>query len=233
MRNWMVPLLIAAGVMLASAAAPAPAQAPRAGEPDNLHVLPRPQQVRIITQEYAGRSGGQPIPEELLEFYLERVQASAWTLSRVGEDISRSLARSGRASASADTVRCESGGGQVVCRTPWQSGARVVRQLSDTPCVEGQNWTGSPGRVTVLGGCAAEFAAGADIGHGREVVCESGDGVRVACPTGGGVARLSRQLSAARCVEGHSWGSAVDSVWVDHGCRAVFHVTGLSGAAVP
>ncbi|HRN62264.1 MAG TPA: DUF3011 domain-containing protein, partial [Luteimonas sp.] len=121
----------------------------------------------------------------------------------------------------------------VACAVPWQTGARVVRQLSDTPCVEGQNFAASPGRVIVQSGCAAEFAAAAVVGHGRDVVCESGDGSRTTCPTGGGVARLARQLSAAGCVEGHSWGSAADSVWVDYGCRAVFHVTGVSGAIAP
>ncbi len=37
-----------------------------------------------------------------------------------------------------------------------------------------------------------------------------------------GPARLSQQLSDARCIEGRNWGSRPGLIWVDEGCRARF-----------
>ena len=37
-------------------------------------------------------------------------------------------------------------------------------------------------------------------------------------------ARLSERLSAAKCEEGVDWGWSMGTVWVDHGCEAVFRV---------
>lgn len=67
--------------------------------------------------------------------------------------------------------------------------------------------------------------------HGRDVVrCES-DGHRTrhcAVDTRGGV-RITRQLSDAACVQGRSWGTDRNGVWVTQGCRAEFAIGGGYG----
>lgn len=57
----------------------------------------------------------------------------------------------------------------------------------------------------------------------REVTCESRDSRFIECATGfRGNARLARQLSSTRCVEGSNWGSRPGQIWVRNGCRGVF-----------
>jgi hypothetical protein len=57
--------------------------------------------------------------------------------------------------------------------------------------------------------------------------CESQDGRYRECqiPIDGEVRRLPR-LSEAECTQGRSWGIRGDRVWVDHGCRSDFEVSG-------
>lgn len=57
------------------------------------------------------------------------------------------------------------------------------------------------------------------------LVCSSTDGRRTVCEadTRNGVSFV-RQLGDVRCVEGYGWGFNEQGVWVDHGCRAEFHV---------
>jgi len=55
-------------------------------------------------------------------------------------------------------VRCESNDGRHrQCRVPVRYGAELVRQMSRTQCVRGQNWGWDRGGVWVDGGCRAEF----------------------------------------------------------------------------
>jgi hypothetical protein len=57
----------------------------------------------------------------------------------------------------------------------------------------------------------------------REVICTSLDRQYRECPTPfRGPARLSSQISSARCVEGRNWGSRPGLIWVAEGCRARF-----------
>lgn len=62
---------------------------------------------------------------------------------------------------------------------------------------------------------------------GGVVRCESDDGRTRECPVDarGGV-RLLRQLSRSECVEGRTWGSVRDAIWVTGGCRGEFLVHG-------
>lgn len=69
---------------------------------------------------------------------------------------------------------------------------------------------------------------GTSPGHTSVVRCESNDNRQRSCPTGWSSARLSRQLSNTRCIEGRNWGSRNGSVWVSGGCRAEF-VQGRGG----
>ncbi|AWV07151.1 DUF3011 domain-containing protein [Marilutibacter maris] len=123
------------------------------------------------------------------------------------------------------------------CPADTRGGVRLVRKLSRASCVEGQSWGVDRNGVWVTRGCRAEFVAGyggTPPGYGTGLVrCESQDNRTRHCPadTRGGV-RLSRKLSRASCVEGHSWGYDRGSIWVSRGCRAEF-VTGRGGGHRP
>lgn len=68
-----------------------------------------------------------------------------------------------------DFVRCESRDNRSrTCpmSVGRNNGIRLVRQLSDTPCIEGRNWGVSRNGVWVSGGCRAEFVVSR--GRGRE-----------------------------------------------------------------
>ncbi|MDR1075897.1 MAG: DUF3011 domain-containing protein [Xanthomonadaceae bacterium] len=55
-------------------------------------------------------------------------------------------------------VRCESNDRKArVCNTNFRGNARLVRQMSSSPCVEGQSWGQRRGSVWVSNGCRAEF----------------------------------------------------------------------------
>lgn len=63
-------------------------------------------------------------------------------------------------------VRCESIKNRTQqCALPGR--ARLVRQISGSPCVEGQTWGQARGGVWVTQGCRAEFVAEGGRGGGR------------------------------------------------------------------
>ncbi|GAB3378602.1 DUF3011 domain-containing protein [Lysobacter fragariae] len=131
-------------------------------------------------------------------------------------------------------IRCESTDNrQRSCRTPWEGRSRVARQLSDTRCVEGRNWTSQYNEVSVWGGCRADFAAdyNADPGYGQggSIRCESTRSSPRTCntPWSGGT-RLVRQLSESRCVEGQTWSARPGTVHVSRGCRGEFAPDGYN-----
>jgi DUF3011 family protein len=63
-----------------------------------------------------------------------------------------------RAAAQTGLVRCESQGGKrVQCPIAQNARATLSRHLSDTPCVENQNWGVGNGFLWVSNGCRAEF----------------------------------------------------------------------------
>lgn len=112
--------------------------------------------------------------------------------------------------------------------------ARLVRQLSDSPCIRGRTWGADARGVWVSGGCRAIFqssgyAGGYYGGYGNGVVrCESRDNRSRTCNinTGRrGDVRLIRQLSDTPCIEGRTWGQSGNRIWVTRGCRAEFIVT--------
>ena len=127
-----------------------------------------------------------------------------------------------------DRVRCESKEGRrETYETKWSNNTRLVKQLSDSRCVQGRTWGFSSGKVWVDGGCRAEF--GPQYG-GSEIRCESEDGHRKTCGKNlYGNADLIRQLSSTACREGVSWGLQGGSIWVDKGCRGEFRVGESSG----
>lgn len=77
---------------------------------------------------------------------------------------------------------------------------------------------------------SAQYYGGDSSGYRGDVVrCESDDGRTRECATGGGRVILERQISRAACIEGRSWGSSRNGVWVSQGCRADFRVQGWGG----
>lgn len=139
-------------------------------------------------------------------------------------------------------VRCESIKGRTQ-QCPLQGRARLVRQISGSPCVEGETWGQARNGVWVTQGCRAEFIAeggrgghgngggwgnnggGWGGGRGQVITCDSNDHRLQRCNVSvRRDARLVRQTSRTACVEGRTWGWDRDGVWVNGGCRGEFQV---------
>lgn len=147
-------------------------------------------------------------------------------------------------------IRCESNDGRVrECPT---GGGRVMleRQISRSACIEGRSWGYGRNGIWVSQGCRADFRIvgyGGNYGNpyggnygggnyggaygggyaGQTFRCESNDGRMNRCSAGTqGRAQLVRQLSRAACIEGRTWGSDYNGVWVSEGCRAEFTTVG-------
>jgi len=185
-----------------------------------------------------------------LRFYLAQVN-SGWSFSRIKQDISTSLrgSRPGGGSGggwhgttpgggNGGIVRCESQDKRErTCPTGWR-GARLVRQISGTACVEGRSWGTRNGAVWVNGGCRGEFAEARGPGSGwggggsggnnarYSVTCSSNDRRRSTCAWESRRGRpvLVEQLSGTACRENQTWGFANGSLWVSNGCRGRFGV---------
>ncbi|MGH8055266.1 MAG: DUF3011 domain-containing protein [Stenotrophomonas sp.] len=144
----------------------------------------------------------------------------------------------GGGNGNSNTIRCESNSNrQQTCRTGWRRNAVLVRQLSDTRCIEGRNWGSGNGMIWVNGGCRGEFAEGRNGGNwggggpggnwgggnNGTVRCESNSNRQQTCNTGWRrSAVLVRQLSDTRCIEGRNWRSGNGTIWVSGGCRGEF-----------
>ena len=140
--------------------------------------------------------------------------------------------------AQKNTVRVESkGSDRAYKRIDKLTKVRLVKQLSDKPCVEGRTWGWDKNGIWVSKGCRADFAyqtrdsAGWDqnnhrgdlAGELKRVTIESDKGHRVSREVEHvGTVKLVRKLSDAPCREGRTWGYDRKSIWVDKGCRAEF-----------
>jgi len=131
-----------------------------------------------------------------------------------------------------DVVRCESEEGRTrQCSVETYGSVKLLQQLSDSTCVEGQTWGFSRNGIWVTAGCRADFVTGYG-GRGnaqaRDVLrCESSDGRWHLCPLKAqGDVELVRQLSRSSCIRDMSWGRDKRGVWVAQGCRGEFRVAG-------
>ncbi|MCY7313888.1 MAG: DUF3011 domain-containing protein [Pseudoxanthomonas sp.] len=208
----------------------------RAYAPDNLRELSYNDQVRVIRQEYSEQSNGRRIPDDQLSFYIDQINRSDWGFSRIKQDIATSLRGNqggwnpgpGPGPGQGSSLVCESRDNRYnECRTGFRGRAVLTQNISNTRCVEGQNWGSGNGTVWVDRGCSGRFADGRGSGNGsgsnRTARCESPDGRTVTCNTGfRGRAVLPRQLSSTRCIENQNWGQRRGSIWVSSGCRAEF-----------
>jgi hypothetical protein len=130
-------------------------------------------------------------------------------------------------------VNCSSNNGRRnYCGQYGNRDVRLARQISGTPCIQGQTWGVDRGGLWVDGGCRADFTIGGG-GYGPPpgpppptiVTCSSNNGKRNWCDTGGRRnIQLSRQISGSACIQGQTWGVDNRGLWVDQGCRAEFRV---------
>jgi Protein of unknown function (DUF3011) len=108
--------------------------------------------------------------------------------------------------------------------------ARLVRQISGSPCVRDSTWGVDRRGLWVDSGCRAEFIPAGRPGPPppppeRVVNCSSNNGRRNWCDVGGSRdVRLVRQISGSPCVRDNTWGVDRRGLWVDAGCRADFRV---------
>jgi hypothetical protein len=135
-------------------------------------------------------------------------------------------------------ITCSSNNGKRnYCNVGGSYDVRLVRQISGSPCVQGDTWGVDRGGLWVDRGCRAEFI----IGRGgtpppppaRIVTCSSNNGKRNYCNVGGSYdVRLVRQISGSPCIQGNTWGVDRGGLWVDRGCRADFSI-GRGGPPPP
>jgi hypothetical protein len=124
------------------------------------------------------------------------------------------------------------------CNVNWRS-ADLVRQLSDSRCIEGRTWGIDRRGLWVDRGCVGIFVErgrgdydggwnpGPDWDRDIRLTCSSEDYRYNLCQVDvgrGGDVRIVRQLSNSACIEGRSWGWNRAGVWVSGGCSAVFRV---------
>lgn len=117
------------------------------------------------------------------------------------------------------------------CPSPIAGDVRVAKQLGDTQCVEGRNWSWSTDGIRVFGGCRAEFeyrrrSGGVnpnEVASRQRVTCQSMNGRESFCPAAiDSDVRVVRELGDVRCERGRNWNWTQDGVRVWDGCRADF-----------
>ena len=191
------------------------------------------EQVRMIEQAYARLHDGELIPDNQLEYYLDRSDAG-WSMAQISAD----MELADRTYHDIDDwhpqpgwvareVVCSSIGGQYEeCPAPFRGTAVMTLQLSQAPCIEGQSWGQRPGIIWVNRGCRARFGIVRTTPPpvARTVVCQSFRGRYRECATGfrGRVRLVERLPNSGACIEGRSWGQREGIVWVRRGCRARF-----------
>lgn len=230
MARMIFSAVIAVAALLS--AAPAPAQS-------NTR-----DQIRMIEQEYAHQNNGEVIPDNQLEYYLDRAH-DGWTMGQISSDIAQSARQyvdtpwRPQPGWVATEVVCTSLNSQYrECTAPFNGRANVTEQISNAACIEGQSWGQKPGVIWVNRGCRARFGivAAADVPPPvvtpypvdpplrRMVACQSYRGRYRTCATGfPGPVVLSRRFpNSAACIAGRTWGQRPGQVWVTRGCRAQF-----------
>ncbi len=146
----------------------------------------------------------------------------------------------GNGGGGVNEITCESPGRQITCTIPdlRVTSVHVIRRLSDAQCTQDFSWGVLPTGIWVSRGCRAVFGyqqlnAGNGGGNGngngrRTITCESRGGPLQNCRVfnlNEQSVRMERQLSDAPCVNGQTWGTMPDMIWVESGCRATFSYT--------
>jgi hypothetical protein len=192
-------------------------------------------EIRMIEQEYARQSNGQMIPDQQLEYYLDRAD-SGWTMSQISQDMANSRRQYPNSQWRpqpgwvAREVVCSSEGNRYgECAVPFRGRAVLTQQISRSACIEGQSWGQRENMIWVDRGCRARFGMvpgsnGGNSGNNRMIVCQSNNNNYRECQTGSRrrVVLVNRLNNSASCTEGRSWGQREGVVWVNNGCRAQF-----------
>jgi hypothetical protein len=148
--------------------------------------------------------------------------------------------------AAQNSIKCESNNGRRnYCGDYYSGQVRMERQISGSPCIQGQTWGVDRQGLWVDRGCRAYFTISSYGNRGgrhgdrddrdnrgsgynqQSIKCESNDGRRNYCGNyNPGQVRFDRQISGSACIEGRTWGVDRQGLWVDRGCRAYFTVRG-------
>jgi len=122
------------------------------------------------------------------------------------------------------------------CQLPVDGRARLVKQRSDAPCIEGRSWGQRGDRVWVDQGCRGRFqvvrgGGGGSGGGGQYVECRSQNERYRECEVPRGYeGRLVRDYSG-RCRQDSTWGNRPGRIWVTSGCQGRFHVVPIRGGS--
>ncbi len=149
-------------------------------------------------------------------------------------------------------IVCESRSGRRHhCPLDVRPGVQLVRELHGKACIEGATWGYGKRGIWVDKGCRALFQIGtasataqtrpaskAQARPAPDALAPIPEGSVVetlSCRSPGGFKRcfipmnlavsFEKSMDASECIEGKSWGRDRDSVWVDHGCQALFLAT--------
>jgi len=158
--------------------------------------------------------------------------------------------------SSAQTFNCSSNGQRQECRIPGNGNPndlRLVRQLSQNPCVEGRTWGRHGNRVWVDQGCRADFSlgqwSGGDRGRndgdrdrrgpgwdgppayyagqfrGGHSFCSASQGPsRTYCQSGGAFKYANPLRVSGNCVMNRTWGVTQYGLWVSNGCEGEWEI---------
>ena len=118
------------------------------------------------------------------------------------------------------------------CQLPVDGRARLVKQKSDSPCVEGRSWGQRGDRVWVDRGCRARFEVvrGGGGGSGQYVECRSQNERYRECAIPRGYEGRLVSDYTGRCREDSTWGNRNGVIWVTSGCQGRFHLRPSSGS---
>jgi hypothetical protein len=119
------------------------------------------------------------------------------------------------------------------CQLPVDGRARLIKQKSDSPCIQGQSWGQRGDRVWVDRGCRARFEVTfGGGGAGQRVECRSEQQRYRECPIAHGyVGRLVGDESGGKCRNAGAWGTRDGVVWVDLGCKGRFELVRSGGSS--
>jgi len=128
----------------------------------------------------------------------------------------------------AQSIACESRDyRRNYCATGIQvTKAWLINQRSKSRCIQGRTWGYDGGGIWVNSGGGAAFAykSGGRPSQINRVRCESRNYERSFCEVRAQISRawLVEQESEAACIQGRTWGSRGNGIWVNEGCTGVF-----------
>lgn len=118
------------------------------------------------------------------------------------------------------------------CQLPVDGRARLVKQKSDAPCIEGRSWGQRGDRVWVDNGCRGKFEVvrgGGGSSSGQQVDCRSQNNRYQECALRKGYeARIVRDYTG-RCRKDSTWGTRPGVLWVTNGCQGRFQIVPAGG----